>query len=94
VFVILAWTMALLMPAAYWYAREGTVPELEKISAFILAQVGLFAPYIFNQLAAAVKALRKGGGVGGIGMNPTTNPSESAFRKGGLWAAPNRVLNF
>ncbi len=55
-FGIIVWIVGLSIPTLYQFACTGKVPELNGVSTFLLAQAGVFAPYIANKLAGAVKS--------------------------------------
>lgn len=55
-FAIIVWIVGLSIPTLYRFACTGEVPDLSKVSTFLLAQAGIFAPYIANKLAAAIKS--------------------------------------
>ncbi len=54
-FGIITWTMVILCPAVQWFARTGHFPKLEGLSTFLVAQAGIFTPYIANRIGAAIK---------------------------------------
>jgi hypothetical protein len=49
-FAIVTWVMAIVMPATLRFARSGEAPDLGNFSTFILAQAGIFTPYIVNKI--------------------------------------------
>ena len=55
-FGIIVWIVGLSIPTLYQFACTGKVPELSGVSTFLLAQAGVFAPYIANKLVGAVKS--------------------------------------
>lgn len=55
-FVIILWLVGFSVPTLYHYACTGNVPKLNEVSTFLLAQAGIFAPYIANKLAGAIKS--------------------------------------
>lgn len=54
-FGIIVWIVGLSIPTLYQFACTGKVPDLSGISAFLLAQAGIFAPYVANKIAGAFK---------------------------------------
>jgi len=54
-FVIVIWIMGLSIPTFYHFACTGEMPDLSGVSTFLAAQAGLFAPYIANKIAGAIK---------------------------------------
>ena len=54
-FAIIAWGMGILVPATYRFAQTGEVPDLSGFSKFLVAQAGIFTPYIANKIAGAFK---------------------------------------
>jgi hypothetical protein len=55
-FCIITWIIGLSMPAFYRFAITGEFPDLSGVSTFILAQAGIFTPYIANKIAGAIKS--------------------------------------
>lgn len=55
-FGIILWVVGLSIPTLYQLACTGKAPELNGVSTFILAQAGVFTPYIFNKVSGAVKS--------------------------------------
>jgi hypothetical protein len=55
-FVTTIWLMGFLIPTLYHFAYDGKVPPLSDVSTFLLAQAGMFAPYIANKLSGAIKS--------------------------------------
>ena len=54
-FAIITGIFAILIPATYWFARTQEVPELGPFSTFLIAQAGIFTPYIANKVFSAVR---------------------------------------
>ena len=54
-FGIIVWIVGLSIPTLYQFACTGKVPNLSGVSTFLLAQAGIFAPYIANKIAGAFK---------------------------------------
>jgi hypothetical protein len=54
-FVIIFWLMGMSTPTLYHFACTGEVPKLNDVSTFLIAQAGVFAPYIANKLVSAIK---------------------------------------
>ncbi len=52
---IITWIMTILIPAAHWFALTGSVPKLSDLSGFLIAQAGIFTPYIANRISTAIK---------------------------------------
>ena len=50
-FVIITWIMALALPLIYRFARYGEIADLSNLSTFLLAQAGIFTPYIVSKFA-------------------------------------------
>ena len=53
-FAIILWIVGLSIPTLYRMMCDGEIPDLGKVSTFLLAQAGIFAPYIVNKLAGAL----------------------------------------
>jgi hypothetical protein len=54
-FTIIVWIIGLSIPTLYHFLCKGSVPELSGVSGFLLAQAGIFAPYLANKIAGAIK---------------------------------------
>jgi hypothetical protein len=54
-FSIIIWGMAVMVPALSVFARTGNFPDLGSATKFIVAQAGIFAPYIVNKVAGIFK---------------------------------------
>jgi len=54
-FGIIVWIVGLSIPTLYQFACTGKVPDLSNVSKFLLAQAGIFAPYVANKIAGAFK---------------------------------------
>jgi hypothetical protein len=48
-FVIITWVLALALPLIYRFARYGEIADLSNLSTFLLAQAGIFTPYIVSK---------------------------------------------
>jgi len=55
-FVLATGILATLVPAVYRFAITGEVPDMGNFSSYILAQTGIFAPYVANKIVEGVKA--------------------------------------
>lgn len=49
-FVTATAILAIIVPASYRFACTGEVPDLGNFSTFILAQAGIFSPYVVNKI--------------------------------------------
>jgi len=54
-FGIIVWQFGIIVPALYHFTLFGEIPDLGGISKFIVAQAGIFTPYIANKIAGAFK---------------------------------------
>jgi hypothetical protein len=52
---IITWLIGLSVPTIFRYACTGEVHDLSGVSSFLLAQAGVFSPYIVNKIASALK---------------------------------------
>jgi len=54
-FGIITWILGLSFPAIYRLSCYGEMPDLSGVSTFLLAQAGIFTPYIANKISGAIK---------------------------------------
>lgn len=54
-FGIIIWGVGLMVPACYRFACNGEVPDMTGFTTYLLAQAGVFAPYVANKIAGALK---------------------------------------
>jgi hypothetical protein len=55
-FVMATGILATLVPAVYRFALTGEVPDMGNFSTYLLAQTGIFAPYVTNKIVEGIKA--------------------------------------
>ena len=55
-FVLATGILSVLIPAVYRFALTGDVPDMGNFSSYILAQAGIFAPYITNKVMDGFKS--------------------------------------
>ena len=51
---LIVWVVAVMLPFLYWFSRTGITPDLGNVSTFVLAQAGVFAPYLASKVAGAI----------------------------------------
>jgi hypothetical protein len=54
-FVLATGILATLVPAVYRFALTGEAPDMGNFSTYLLAQTGIFAPYVTNKIVEGVK---------------------------------------
>ena len=55
-FVLATGILATLIPAVNRFALTGEVPDMANFTTYLLAQTGIFAPYVANKIVEGVKA--------------------------------------
>jgi hypothetical protein len=55
-FVLATGILATLIPAVNRFALTGEVPDMANFTTYLLAQTGIFAPYVANKVVEGVKA--------------------------------------
>jgi hypothetical protein len=55
-FAIIFWLIGLSIPTLFNFACTGKVPDLNNVTSFLIAQAGVFAPYVANKLVSAAKS--------------------------------------
>jgi hypothetical protein len=55
-FAIVVWEIITMIPALGSFAHTGKMPDLSGLSKFLVAQAGIFTPYIANKVVSAFKS--------------------------------------